>query len=78
VRVAGWMVIRQRPPTAKGHVFITLEDEEGLVNLIVRPGTYEQYRDVLRNAPLLLVEGVLQQEEQGSVLVYQAAALFRL
>jgi error-prone DNA polymerase len=78
VWVAGLVVVRQRPPTAKGHVFITLEDEEGLVNLIVRPGTYERYRDVLRNAPLLLVEGVLQQEGQGSVLVYQAATLFRL
>jgi error-prone DNA polymerase len=78
VRVAGQVVVRQRPPTAKGHVFVTLEDEEGLVNLIVRPVVYERYRDVLRNAPLLLVEGVLQPEVQGSVLVYQAAKLFGL
>jgi error-prone DNA polymerase len=74
--VAGWAVIRQRPPTAKGHLFITLEDEEGLANLIVRPGVYEQYRDVLRNAPLLWIEGRLQREGHAiSVLVYRATAL---
>jgi error-prone DNA polymerase len=76
VRVAGWAVVRQRPPTAKGHLFITLEDEEGLANLIVRPSVYEQYRDVLRNAPLLWIEGRLQREGHAiSVLVYRAAAL---
>jgi error-prone DNA polymerase len=76
VRVAGWAVVRQRPPTAKGHVFITLEDEEGLVNLIVRPDVYERYRDALRNTPLLWIEGRLQREGQAlSVLVYRAAPL---
>jgi len=76
VRMAGWAVVRQRPPTAKGHVFITLEDEEGLMNLIVRPDVYERYRDVLRNAPLLWIEGRLQREGHAlSVLVYRAAAL---
>jgi error-prone DNA polymerase len=59
MRVAGWAVVRQRPPTAKGHVFITAEDEEGLVNLIVRPDVYERYRDPLRNTPLLWIEGRL-------------------
>ena len=76
VRVAGWAVVRQRPPTAKGHLFITLEDEEGLVNLIVRPDVYERYRDALRNSPLLWIEGRLQREGHAlSVLVYRAAAL---
>ncbi len=76
VRVAGWAVVRQRPPTAKGHVFITLEDEEGLINLIVRPDVYERYRDALRNAPLLWIEGRLQREGHAlSILVYRAAAL---
>jgi error-prone DNA polymerase len=79
VRVAGLVVIRQRPPTAKGHVFITLEDEEGLMNLIVRPNVYERYQGALRNVPLLLVEGRLQREEHAlSVLVIRAAALRRL
>jgi error-prone DNA polymerase len=73
VRVAGWAAVRQRPPTAKGHVFITLEDEEGLANLIVRPGVYERYREALRNAPLLGVEGRLQREGRAmSVLVQRA------
>jgi error-prone DNA polymerase len=76
VRVAGWAVVRQRPPTAKGHLFVTLEDEEGLANLIVRPGVYEKYKDTLRNAPLLWVEGRLQKEGHAtSVLVRSAAPL---
>jgi error-prone DNA polymerase len=76
VQVAGWAVVRQRPPTAKGHLFITLEDEEGLANLIVRPDVYERYRDALRNAPLLWVAGRLQREGHAiSVLVVRAAPL---
>jgi error-prone DNA polymerase len=76
VQVAGWAVVRQRPPTAKGHLFITLEDEEGLANLIVRPDVYERYREALRNAPLLWVAGRLQREGHAiSVLVVRAAPL---
>ena len=76
VRVAGWPVVRQRPPTAKGVVFMTLEDEEGLLNLVAQPDVYERYRDVLRNAPLLLVEGRLQREGNAcSVLVLRAWGL---
>jgi error-prone DNA polymerase len=79
VRVAGWAVVRQRPPTAKGMLFITLEDETGLSNLIVRPDVYERHRDALRNAPLLWVEGRIQREGEAiSVLVYNAKALARL
>jgi error-prone DNA polymerase len=78
VCVAGLAVVRQRPPTAKGFLFITLEDEQGLANLIVRPGVYDRYRDVLRNAPLLRVKGRLQREGHAiSVIVYEAAALGR-
>jgi error-prone DNA polymerase len=76
VRLAGYAVVRQRPPTAKGFLFITLEDEEGLANLIVRPQVYEQYRGALRNAARLGVEGQLQREGHAfSVLVHRAAAL---
>jgi error-prone DNA polymerase len=76
VRMAGLVVGRQRPPTAKGHVFITLEDEEGLVDLIVRSDVYQRYRDVLRNALLLLVEGRLQREGHApSVLVVRATVV---
>jgi len=60
VRVGGLVVCRQRPRTAKGYLFLTLEDERGLMNIIVRPDVYGQYRDTLRQHPLLAVAGRLQ------------------
>jgi DNA polymerase III alpha subunit len=65
VRVAGLVVVRQRPPTAKGFVFITLEDEEGLVNVIVRPDVYDQYYRTMRNSLLLIVEGAIQKQSRA-------------
>ena len=61
-RVGGLVITRQRPGTAKGFVFLTLEDETGLVNVIVRPDVYEKYRRIIRGAPTLIVEGKLQKE----------------
>lgn len=70
VRVAGMVVCRQQPPTAKGHVFLTLEDETGLVNVILRPKVYERYRPYVRRSPLLLIEGKLETDRGvQSVLV---------
>ena len=66
VRVAGLVVVRQRPPTAKGFVFITMEDEDGLMNVIVKPDVYQGYYKVLRNCFLLIVEGTIQ--KQGGIL----------
>lgn len=63
VRVAGAVITRQRPGTAKGMVFLTLEDEAGLTNVIVRPDVFDQQRMLIVEAPFLLVEGVLQQQE---------------
>ena len=60
VRVAGAVICRQRPGTAKGFLFLTLEDETGLVNVIVRPDLYERSREVLVAEPVLEVDGVLQ------------------
>jgi len=60
VRVAGCVVCRQAPGTAKGHVFITLEDEYGLINIILRPRVYEEYRQTARLEPMIIVEGRLQ------------------
>jgi len=60
VRVGGLVVCRQRPMTAKGYVFLTLEDEKGLINVIVRPEVYRQYRDALRNSSLVAIAGSLQ------------------
>jgi error-prone DNA polymerase len=61
-RVGGLVVTRQRPGTAKGFVFLTLEDETGLVNVIVRPDIYEIYRRPIRSSSTLIVEGTLQKE----------------
>jgi error-prone DNA polymerase len=60
VQVAGAVITRQRPGTAKGFVFLTLEDETGIANIIVRPDIYSDNRSTVVNAPYLLVEGTLQ------------------
>jgi error-prone DNA polymerase len=63
VRTAGLVVVHQAPPTAKGHHFITLEDEEGLIDVIVRPKVYTRYRSTLHTVSLLIVEGVVQRQD---------------
>ncbi|MBX2859042.1 MAG: error-prone DNA polymerase [Cellvibrionaceae bacterium] len=60
VRIAGLVTGRQRPQTAKGTLFITLEDETGNINVVVRKNTQEQFRQALLTAKLLLVKGVLE------------------
>jgi error-prone DNA polymerase len=60
VRVAGCVIVRQRPGTAKGFVFLSMEDETGMMNVIVTPAMFERYRFVLLGAPFLLIDGVLQ------------------
>ncbi|MEM9421778.1 MAG: OB-fold nucleic acid binding domain-containing protein, partial [Pseudomonadota bacterium] len=62
VRVAGLVTTRQRPGTASGVIFITLEDETGHVNVIVWPKTFGQYRREVMMGRLLHVEGKLQRE----------------
>jgi error-prone DNA polymerase len=63
VRVAGLVLIRQRPGSAKGGVFITLEDETGVANLIVWPPILERFRRIALGATLLYCRGRLQREE---------------
>jgi error-prone DNA polymerase len=63
VRVAGAVITRQRPGTAKGFVFLTVEDETGIANVIVRPDVYDAHRMTVVEAPFLLIEGILQQQE---------------
>jgi error-prone DNA polymerase len=75
VRVAGLAICRQVPGTARGVMFVTLEDETGFSNCVVMPDVREALRDTLR-APLLLVEGVVE-NEQGVVNVLTRRA-FRL
>jgi error-prone DNA polymerase len=72
VRVAGAVICRQRPGTAAGFLFLTLEDETGLVNVIVRPDLFHREREVLVGEPLLEVDGVLQASDGLSVRAFAA------
>ena len=62
-RVAGCVIARQRPGTAKGFVFLSLEDETGISNVIVNPDLYEKYRVVINREKFLRVDGVLQNQD---------------
>jgi len=68
VRVGGLVLVRQRPGTAKGITFVTLEDETGVANLIVRMEVWERYHKVARTAAALLAHGRLQ-NQQGVIHV---------
>jgi error-prone DNA polymerase len=68
VEVAGLVVARQRPETAKGVVFVLLEDEAGMVNVIVRPDVFDRCRVAVRGEPFLWVKGKLAKDD-GSVNV---------
>ena len=76
VKVAGLVLIRQRPGTASGIVFETLEDETGIVNLIVKPDIYDRYRPAARHAGLLQADGYVQRS--GQVIHVIAKRLFDL
>jgi error-prone DNA polymerase len=64
VRVAGLVLMRQRPATASGITFVTLEDETGIVNLIVRPEIWERYHQVARRAQAIMARGTVQRREE--------------
>lgn len=70
VTVAGMVICRQRPGTAKGHCFISLEDETGISNLFVRKDLFHQLQMVISSEPFLLVEGRLQLTEGDQPTVY--------
>jgi error-prone DNA polymerase len=63
VRVAGHVIVRQRPGTAKGMCFLTLEDETGTANAFLTPPAYERWRVVLNTRPLLELEGTLEHRD---------------
>jgi error-prone DNA polymerase len=64
VKVAGLVIVRQRPGSAKGFCFLTLEDETGLGNAVVMPDMFQRHRAVIHSASLLLVEGPVQRVEE--------------
>jgi error-prone DNA polymerase len=63
LRIGGCVITRQRPGTAKGFVFLSLEDETGVANAIVRPDLFHQHRLLLTSERFLAVEGILQNQD---------------
>jgi error-prone DNA polymerase len=60
VRIAGSVIVRQRPGTANGFVFLSLEDETGIMNAIITPQTFDRYKFEVLGEPFLIIDGVLQ------------------
>ena len=78
VRVAGAVITRQRPGTAKGFVFLTLEDETGVANIIVSPPLFAEQKLIILEQPFLLVEGRLQiQDGVTSIKAERCQGLWR-
>ena len=76
VRVAGLVITRQAPSTAKKIRFFTLEDEFGQVNVTIKPDVYERYRTVANRQPILVIDGVMQRQDGvWSVLAAHIEAL---
>ncbi|MGE7775915.1 error-prone DNA polymerase [Chitinophaga sp. NPDC101104] len=73
VKLAGLVLVRQRPPTAKNVTFITLEDESGSYNLIVYEAVFEKFKHAILQADLLLIEGKVQREQKVMHIVVSAA-----
>jgi error-prone DNA polymerase len=65
VRVAGAVIVRQRPGTAKGFCFLSLEDETGISNIIVHPDKFDEFKTVLLHHPFLIIDGVLQNQQDA-------------
>jgi len=75
VRVAGAVIVRQRPGTAKGFVFLSLEDETGVANIIITPQLFERDHTVVVHNSFLMIEGVLQ--NQDGVISVKAGIISR-
>jgi error-prone DNA polymerase len=77
VEVAGLILIRQRPPTAKGVVFSTMEDEFGFIDLIIHAGIYDKYKEVFVNQCFVIIKGEVQRDRKTiSLLVRSIRSLF--
>jgi error-prone DNA polymerase len=66
--IAGLVLIRQRPGSAKGVVFITIEDETGIANLVVWPDVFEKQRKIVMGARLMAVHGIVQRDPDSDVI----------
>ncbi len=67
IEVAGVVTHRQRPATASGITFVNLEDETGLVNVICSVGVWNRYRRITREAPAMIIRGVLERSPEGVI-----------
>lgn len=79
IKVAGFVICRQMPPTASGVLFITLEDEFGFINLVIWKDVYERFRELLITQSFLICEGEVQKPDEANVIhviVKTAAPLF--
>jgi error-prone DNA polymerase len=72
IEVAGLVVCRQRPETASGFIFMVIEDEVGLVNIVVKPDVYEAHRTLVRGEPFVIVRGELQRRDGVTNLIAQS------
>jgi error-prone DNA polymerase len=63
VRTAGCVIARQRPGTAKGFIFLSMEDETGIANVIITPDLYERQRLLVTRSKFLMAEGLLQNQD---------------
>jgi error-prone DNA polymerase len=73
--IAGVVLIRQRPGTSKGVVFITIEDETGIANLVVWPDLFERQRKIVMGARLMAVHGMVQKDPDSDVIHVVAGRL---
>ena len=73
--IAGVVLIRQRPGTSKGVVFITIEDETGIANLVVWPALFEKQRKIVMGARLMAVNGIVQRDPDSNVIHVVAGRL---
>src|SRR5512146_509337 len=76
VEVAGLVIVRQRPATASGIVFVSLEDETGIANLVLMPDVYERFRSIVRGAPFVIAQGRV--ERNGQVVNVRVRSLVPL
>lgn len=74
ISVAGGVICRQRPGTAKGFVFLTLEDETGMANVVIRPQLFESHKRVILNSDFMSITGKLQLEQGVANLIAEDAS----
>jgi error-prone DNA polymerase len=77
IRAAGLVICRQRPQTKTGVVFFSLEDETGIVNVMVRARLFEKHRTLLTTSPYLLFEGSLQYQDGAQMLMARRVRTLR-